>query len=198
MVERPSSAVYPYAAALLLGGSEVSREEALLLKAASLDHQIVEPYVALVRLYSGYDNGLALNYAKKALQIKPAVISSQLAYASALWQVDPKAARRYYEDLFKRLAGTEDGARAFREFINEVDDPAETGSLVERFRRDCPAQWTPGYVRNFDLFSWLFRQSADKGLAFAKEILASFDQSTPRDDVLTIRDMKVRTPGSKK
>lgn len=96
--------------------------------------------VELVNLHSGYDNALALTFAKKALKIKPADIPLQVMYSRVLWPVDQTAARRYYDGLLKRTAGTKDGAVALQQLIMTVDDPAEKGALVERFRRDFPNQ----------------------------------------------------------
>jgi hypothetical protein len=195
MTENPARAVYPYAAALLLDRTQASRKEQLLLKAAALDRRIVEPYVELVNLHSGYDDALALTYAKKALEIKPADIPLQVMYARVLWSVDRTAARRYYDGLLKRAAGTKQGAVAFQHLIMNVEDPAETGALVEHFRRDFPNQWTPSFYKNPDLFAWYFTKQPEKGLAFATEMLAAADQPQPTgarspvswfDELLTI------------
>lgn len=195
MTERPTRSVYPYTAALLLDRTEVARKEQLLLKAVALDRRIVEPYVELVNLHSGYDDALALAYAKKALKIKPTDIPLQVMYARALWPVDQAAARRYYDSLLKRAADTKDGAVAFQHLIMNVEDPAEVGALMERFRRDFPNQWTPGFWKNPELFSWYFANQPVRGLAFAKEMLATADQPQPSgsgssgswyDELLTI------------
>jgi tetratricopeptide (TPR) repeat protein len=179
MTENPARAVYPYAAALLLDRAQAAKKEQLLLKAAALDRRIVEPYVELVNLNSGYDNALALTYAKKALEIKPADIPLQIMYARVLWAVDQTAARRYYDGLLKRTAGTKDGAVALQQFIVTIDDPAEAGTLVERFRHDFPNQWTPSLFANISLFAWYFTRQPDKGLAFAREMLAAADKPQP-------------------
>jgi hypothetical protein len=195
MAESPASAAYPYTAALLLDRTQADMKEQLLLKAAALDRRIVEPYVELVKLHSGYDDALALTYAKKALRIKPADIPLQVMYARALWPVDETASRRYYNGLLKRAAGTKDGAVAFQQLIGNVEDPIEKGALAERLRHDCPNQWTPSLFVNTDLFAWYFTKEPDKGLAFAREMLAAADTPQPSgvlspvgslDELLTI------------
>lgn len=179
MTESPARAVYPYTAALLLDRTQAAKKEQLLLRAAALDRRIVEPYMELVNLHSGYDDALALSYAKKALEIKPADIPLQVMYARVLWPVDQTAARRYYDGLLKRTAGTKDGAVALQQLIRNVEDPAEEGALAERFRRDFPNQWTPSLFANISLFAWYFTNQPDKGLAFAREMLAAADKPQP-------------------
>ena len=181
MTESPGRAVYPYAAALLLDRTQAARKDQLLLKAAALDRRIVEPWVELANFHSGYDEALALTYAKKALKIKPADFPLQTMYARVLWPVDQTAARRYYDGLLKQTAGTKQGALAFQQLIMNVDDPAEKGALVERFRRDFPNQWTPSFFENTSLFTWYFTEQPEKGLAFAREMLAAADQPLPAD-----------------
>jgi len=71
MTESPARAVYPYTAALLLDRTRAAEKEQLLLKAAALDRRIVEPYVELVNLHSGYDDMLARLGARVRLTVKP-------------------------------------------------------------------------------------------------------------------------------
>jgi hypothetical protein len=186
MTERSAHAVYPYAAALLLDHSEAARKERLLLKAAALDRKIVEPYLELANLYSGYDDARAVAYARKALEIKPADIRSQAVYARVLWPVDQTAARKYYDGLLTRAADTKAGALAFQQLITDVEDPAERGALVERFRRDFPNQWTPSLSANTYLFAWHFNREPEKGLAFAREMLAAADRPQPANRLPTL------------
>jgi len=54
-----------------------------------------------------------------------------------------------------------------------VEDPAEKAALIERFRREWPNQWLPSLSVNPDLFSAYFRERPEKGLAFAREMLAA-------------------------
>jgi hypothetical protein len=176
MTERPSDAAYPYAAALLLERTDSAKKEGLLLKAAELAPAQTEPYTELVSLHSGYDDQAAVKYAKKALDIKPADTDLQLTYARSLWAADQTAARSYYDGLITRGAGTKAGAKALQRLISDVEDPAETGALVERFRRDYPNEWTPSYYPNNDLFAWYVERDPARGLAFAKDILAALEK----------------------
>jgi Tfp pilus assembly protein PilF len=179
MRERPAHAVYPHAAALLLDHSEAARKEALLLKAAALDRKLVEPYLELANFSSQFDDARAVAWAQKALEIKPADVRAPALYARVLWAIDQPAARKYYDGLLRRAVDTKAGALALQQLIRDVEDPAEKGALVERFRREFPSQWTPALFANEDLFTWYFTQDPDKGLAFAQEMLAAAKNAQP-------------------
>lgn len=120
-----------------------------------------------------------MKYARKALEIKPDDIQSQAAYARVLWPADRTAARKYYDGLLTQAADTKAGALALQRLITDVEDPAEKGALVERFRRDFPSQWKPSLLANRDLFAWYFSREPEKGLAFAHEMLAAAGRLLP-------------------
>jgi hypothetical protein len=180
--ERPTRAVYPYAVALLLDATDEARRELLLLKAAALDPKLVEPYAELIALHSGYDDEAALTYARRGLDIKPDDSAWQLTVARTLWPVDQDAGRRYYAELLNKHAGTKDGAAAIQQFISVVEDPAEKAALVDRFRREYPNDWSPAYFANSDLFGAYVSVDPQKGLEFAREILAAVENPKPGPD----------------
>ncbi len=180
--ERPTRAVYPYAVALLLDAKDEARREQLLLKAAALDPKLVEPYTELIALHSGYDDEAALKYARKGLDIKPDDSAWQLTVARTLWPVDQDAGRRYYAALLEKHAGTKDGAAAIQQFIGGVEDPAEKAALIDRFRREYPNDWTPAYFANNDLFGTYVSVDPQKGLHFARGILAAVENPKPGAD----------------
>ena len=179
--ERPNRAAYLYGAALFLDGADAARKKALLLKAAALAPKVADIWVELaILLHARYDDDAAVQYAKKGVALSPADLRAQATYAAALWPVDQKAARRVYERLLTRGKGTRDGALALHKYIIDVEDPAEKAALVERFRREWPNQWLPSLWANAHLFSAYFRERPEKGLAFAREMLAAPEQP-PRD-----------------
>lgn len=180
--DRPARAAYPYGLALLLDAKDEARREQLLLKAAALDPKLTEPYTELINLTSGSDDEAALKYARKALEIKPDDLPSQLTVARALWPVDQDAGRRYYGELLKKYAGTKDGAATIQQFISGVEDPAEKAALVERFRREYPSDWKPSYFANIDLFGAYVSVDPQKGLDFAREILTAVENPKPGAD----------------
>jgi hypothetical protein len=182
MKERPASAAYPYALALLVDPKDEARREKLLLAAAALDPKLVEPYTELIALHTGYDDEAALKYARKALALKPDDVPSQLTCARMLWPVDQDAGRRYYAELLAKYAGTRDGASTIQQFIGAVEDPAERAALVERFRREYPNDWTPAYFGNVDLFGITVSVDPQKGLAFAREMLTAVENPAPGAD----------------